>query len=193
MESALWQKHKSAEPLVTVPDLYQSIDEFIEFLLSVQPSSQELESQSALAKHELRELVSGIRMPLSALTSGDLALRSLRLGMVNGIVDGLRLQDEDVWSEQSRVPPDSPLSKSWGILWKNLEDARIMARDNWSKMERDDIHLLWEYGRHQNLDTLQQAIHYADHEEPLRFQIFLLATFKAGYAVAVAQSVWKFG
>jgi len=101
------------------------------------------------------------------------------------------LESSGPWEEEAPDFIAGPLAGSWQTLWSNLNDARRVAHSSWRKMEREDLHLLWEYGRHQNLDTLEQAVRFQerpDHE----FQVFLLATFKAGYAIAMAQGVWQF-
>jgi hypothetical protein len=178
--------------LITVPDLYKFIDEFAESMARTAPEQSEVEEKSESAKLSLKPLVDSASGHLSALTAGDLALKALQFGMVSGISDGLRLSGSEPWLETPEVPEGAPVASSWPTLWSNLDDARSVAHSNWKAMEKDDLHLLWEYGRHQNLDTLTVASRYADKADPEPFQVFLLATFKAGYAVAIAQAVWRF-
>lgn len=177
------------DPIVTVPDLYLMVDELLEALHQASPEAREIEEQSSQIKRDLAVLVSSATPQLSPLASGDIALKALKLGMVSGVSDGLRLSQIGLWKESLPVEPDA---LPWATLWSNLEDVRDMAQTNWKSMEKGDLHLLWEYGRHQNLDTLVQASRYAGEDDPEPFQVFLLATFKAGYAVAVAQAVWRF-
>lgn len=172
--------------LITVPDLYQFIDGFIETL-----KEPEARQNFQMAKADFENLIEQVPADLSALTSGDLALKALQLGMVAGIADGLRLATSEPWREEFE-PESLPLARSWSTLWSNLNDVRATAHQSWKPMEPDDLHLLWEYGRHQNLDTLKQAFAYAGRADNLDFKVFLLATFKSGYAVSMAQALWKF-
>ena len=177
--------------MVTVTQLYKSMDELAHRLHRGKPLQRELQEQSAAAPHTLKSIIEEETRMQSALALGDQALQALELGMVTGLVDALRLESSGPWEEEAPDFIAGPLAGSWQTLWSNLHDARRVAHSSWRKMEREDLHLLWEYGRHQNLDTLEQAVRFQerpDHE----FQVFLLATFKAGYAIAMAQGVWQF-
>jgi hypothetical protein len=178
--------------LVTVPDLFKFIDDFIDKVARKGQDQSESEITIQSSKHSLLSLVESANEPVSALGAGDLALGSLRLGMLTGVWEGWRLSFSEPWEEVPEIAESSPVYRHWTTLCSNLNDVRKMAHDNWKAMEKDDLHLLWKYGRHQNLDTLVEASRYAGDKDPEPFQKFLLATFKSGYAVAVAQAVWEF-
>ena len=191
MDTRVWQKYRPDRAVVTVTQLYKSVDELGHRLHRGKPLREELKEQSAAAPLALKAILEEHTRADSPLVLGNQALEALELGMVTGLVDALRLEDSGPWEEDAPDIVGEPLVSSWKTLWSNLNDARRVADSNWRKMEREDLHLLWEYGRHQNLDTLEQAVRFQGKPD-LEFQVFLMATFKAGYAVAMAQGVWQF-
>lgn len=191
VDTRVWQRYRPDRPVVTVTELYSSMDELAHRLHRGKPRQDDLKEQSAAAPRTLHEIVQESTRAHSPLALGDQALQVLELGMITGLVDALLMEDGPPWEEDVPAFIQGPLEYSWRTLWNNLNDARRVAHDSWKQMERDDLHLLWEYGRHQNLGTLEQAVEYRGKDDE-QFQIFLLATYKAGYAIGIAQGIWQF-
>lgn len=105
------------------------------------------------------------------------ALQALAAGLLCGSLDGVLLM------ETSRVLDVScPGPGDAQKLQKNLEASHAVARDSWAQMGADDLQLLSGYGKHQNLGTAEEAVPLAGTPEG---PTFLLATFKAGYALGL--------
>lgn len=115
--------------------------------------------------------------PFPKEAARQVALQALAAGLLCGALDGVLMLEASRLVEPTCAEPK---------LQKSLEAAQAMARDNWARMSADELQLLSGYGKHQNRATVEEAEAMAGQPEG---QTFLLATFKAGYALGLVDAV----
>lgn len=118
-------------------------------------------------------------------SAGQLTLTALSQGLLCGALDGAILY------QAGQMAPLPSAQGDAGKLLKGLEQARQVADQSWRQMGADDLQLLSGYGKHENRNTLQEGEQAAG-GTPEEFQTFLLATFKAGYAVGMVDAAVVF-
>ncbi|MHB2015475.1 MAG: hypothetical protein ACYCW6_00865 [Candidatus Xenobia bacterium] len=114
-------------------------------------------------------------------TRGDARLQGLQLlaaGTHCGAMDATLL-----FAAGHPLDPD-PQGETEEKLMASLSRARETARTQWPDMPADDMHLLAGYGKHENRDTANETEDASRRPLP-SYQLHLLATFKAGYAVGL--------
>ncbi len=157
----------------------------------------ELATLSARTTAACLERAIRVPRPRTVGEAGQLAIEALASGLTAGGLDGLigltagqttRLAAaaaaEKLRNQQSAHGDDL------GKLAAQIDKTQAVARDSWSTMSDDDLQLLAGYGKHQNLQTGSEAAPFAEAGQSAEaFQQFLLATFKAGYALGVIDAV----
>ena len=136
---------------------------------------------------EASTLSGAVALPAGAApdTLRQAALAALQGGMMCGALDGLlMLAAGQVVSDASVTVPAS-LEGKRDLLVAGLVKVREVAQGEWRTMPTDDLQLLAGYGKHQNLQTGQesQALVGRPADEQATW---LMATFKAGYAIGAA-------
>lgn len=149
-------------------------------------SAEDLAQLSADARRGFVAEVVGLTA-FSAEDSRRSALQALAAGLLCGALDGVILLETGRMplAGPSEGPPALPLPS----FDRNLEQAVEVARDNWALMSADELQLLSGYGKHQNGATAEEAEAVAARGDLAEGQTFLLATFKAGYALGLIDSV----
>lgn len=133
-------------------------------------------------------------LPDVAPEASRLSLEALARGMRCGVWDGANLFRTGTMPEPLARLKDGALAHQVDLLQKSVERTCEVARQNWSRMAPEDLELLSEYGKQQNLATGEEGLELAARPQTslLDFQIFLLATFKAGYAIGMVDAVLVF-
>ena len=147
------------------------------------PDAERYGGRAAAVREGLVERVAALAEKPPAADARRHGLEALDQGMTSGSLDGLVLfrgaQRPDFGG-----PAEGPLEQ----LRAGLEKAIGIADEHWRHQHVDDLQMLSVYGKHQNQQTEDEA------EEAARgaledWQVFLLATFKAGYAIGLIDSV----
>lgn len=116
------------------------------------------------------------------------AIAALRAGLLCGALDGLIVQLADRLPADPRLEASAPeLQQKLDLLTSALDRSRAVANTEWRTMEREDLELLCAFGKHENLQTAEEAEALVSQEDlpVLEYQTWLLATFKAGYAIGL--------
>ncbi|MGE0496087.1 MAG: hypothetical protein AB7S38_43180 [Vulcanimicrobiota bacterium] len=185
---------EAARQSQSVEQLYRGCDELLMALKSDPESFEVVRASSLLAKESLGpELqMRGLPPPREAAAAG---LRALASGMISGLLDGMLLyeQDEPPADFQLTVA-DAQLQAKADVMVQNLGDIVRVARQSWAQGDADSLQLLSGYGRHENRKSDDEAMALAASPGvPLfEFQVFLLATFKGGYAMGMADAAVVF-
>lgn len=116
------------------------------------------------------------------------SLAALQGGMMCGVLDGLVMLCASQTVADAPVPVPAQLEGKRDLMNAGLAAAREVAQKDWNGMAMDDLQLLAGYGKHQNLHTgdESQALVGRTANEQAEW---LMATFKAGYAIGVADAV----
>jgi hypothetical protein len=175
-------------------ELYSQVEDFLHSLKAEPAHIDELRSQSETLTAALGPLLEAVPSEPSLLEAQNITLEAFALGAVRGAGDGAILFFHD-----SEVPQPTlklgiePLRKSERLLQENLEKIVGVAETNWRKAHPDDLHLLIGYGKQENSRSLEEGGRFvstgAKRDE---FRIFLMASFKGGYAVGMAQAAGAF-
>ncbi|MCA9795799.1 MAG: hypothetical protein KC910_28525 [Candidatus Eremiobacteraeota bacterium] len=178
---------------LSVEQLYHSCDDLLMSLKAdPQPAEQVRASARAarayLAPELARQAVPG---PREAATVG---LKCLAAGMLSGLLDGVLLYTEGQPPDAFRPEVDGKLRDKAEVMAGNLEDIVRVAQQNWARSDADSLQLLSGYGRHENRLSDQEALALAASPglSLFEFQTFLLATFKGGYAMGMADAAVVF-
>lgn len=142
--------------------------------------AEDLATLSSAARGEFVKEVSALPA-FPAEAARRVTLQALAAGLLCGGLDGVLLM------ETSRAL--GAACEGTGNVAKlatSLEAAQAMARDNWAGMSADELQLLSGYGKHQNRATAEEGEALAGSAEG---PTFLLATFKAGYALGLVDAV----
>jgi len=116
------------------------------------------------------------------------AIAALRAGLLCGALDGLIVHLADRLPADPVLEAATPeLEPKLDLLTKALDRSRGVANTEWRTMEREDLELLSAFGKHENLQTADEAEALVSQENLplLDYQSWLLATFKAGYAIGL--------
>lgn len=144
----------------------------------------QVDSLADLSEHTLQ----GALAPMPAdwkESARQLTLTALSQGLLCGALDGALLY------QTGKLEPLGPRGGPEGLLLENLGRAREVADQSWRSMGADDLQLLSGYGKHQNLSSLEEG-EQASRGSQDEFHTFLLATFKAGYALGMVDSAVVF-
>lgn len=190
-KSAIWTvRNKGKSPAVTVSELYERVEGFVQSLREDPTDFSSLAHQSDLLLEALPRLLNSVSEKPRMLQAQNLTLEALGLGMVMGACDGFLLFQEDTLPAPAELQfQDKELHRLAQVLAKNLSEICLVAQKDWKSTHPDDLHLLCGYGKQQNLKSLEEGGQLATHSETsLRgFQKFLLASVKGGYAMGVAE------
>ena len=187
MSRMLWEERLEGQAVpLTMPELYQTLERLLESLKQSPPTRDEVRLQARGASTRLGSLLDALPSEPSLLEGQNLTLEALRLGMTRAVADGVELF---LWDETPSSSLDielAPNREMLSLLQKNITQIVELAQSNWSQAHPDDIYLLCEYGKHQNLASLEEGGRAAT--DGSDFQKFLLASFKGGYAIGLAQT-----
>lgn len=148
-------------------------------------------AEAGQASHEVARSVLAQAVSLPADASAEAvrqsSLAALQGGLLCGALDGLiTLTAHQAVSAPSLSVP-AALEAKRDLLLSGMAKAREVAQGDWAAMPTDDLQLLAGYGKHQNLHTGDES--QALVGQPLAAQAeWLMATFKAGYAIGVADA-----
>lgn len=155
-------------------------------------------SSADRSRRTKQEQLSAVRaleeLPRATAEASRLSLEALSRGMRCGAWDGGVLFRTGELPEPLESGDGSQLAHQVGLLQKSLERTCAIALENWSLMAREDLELLSDYGKQQNLATGREGSDLVDRSGTSLpdFQTFLLATFKAGYAIGMVDAVLVF-
>lgn len=192
----LWvERNQGKTPAVTVSELYERIEDFLQSLKYQPVGFSELTAQSDLLLEALPRLVTCLNQKPGLMQAQNLTLEALGLGMVLGACDGVLLFQETTLPAPAQFALEGKeLNRLAQVLAKNMSEIALVAQTNWKKAHPDDLHLLSGYGKEQNLKSLEEGGQLATDSktELLDFQKFLLASVKGGYAMGMAEAavVW---
>ena len=180
----LWDLRTAGSPrAVTVPELYQQVEDFVTSLKSEPPAANEVSAQGLYLQSALIPVAQAVPAEPSALQAQNLTLEALAVGMVAGCGDAFLLCAGEECSElESFIFQESPLTDAGALLRKGLANVRSTVSGPWSQTAADDLHLLSGYAKQENENSLQEGAQVAQDKGRAEFQRFLLATFKGGYA-----------
>lgn len=184
-----------AVPPQSVADLYLQIADLLWDLRRQQATPEQLRDDSLELKRGLIALVDRGAPPSAASAASEWTLTALAGGMFAGALDGTLLFALGESASQPELRcRDQGLHRPCQLLWDNLGRVLEVAADNWSQAHVDDLQLLSGYGRHQNRDSLQEgeAAQREAQGDWGQFGAFLLASFKGGYAMGVADAAVVF-
>ena len=190
----LWDRYRGDQAqAVTVSELYEQVETFVQKLGAENPQAGELAAQGAYLSSALVPVVSSVPESASMLQSQNLTLEALALGMVAGAGDAFALSSSGECSEFAPfVFPDKKLTELAAILTKNLQQVRDTVSGQWSTAESGDLFLLAGYAKHENQNSLQEGAQVMKEQGQFPFQKFLLATFKGGYATGAVMSTAEY-
>ncbi|GMU55334.1 MAG: hypothetical protein AMXMBFR33_44800 [Candidatus Xenobia bacterium] len=154
-------------------------------LLQLKESPREADSLAELSSDTLARALE----PLPAdwrESARQLGLQALSQGLLCGALDGAIL-----YQAGQLEPLAENRTGDEGKLLRSLSQAREVADQSWRGMGADDLQLLSGYGKHQNQATEAEAEQAAQGSAD-EFRTFLLATFKAGYAVGLVDAAVVF-
>ena len=181
-----------------VPDslnsLFYEVANLLERLHTEPAPPQELTEDAARLKAHLAELTQAVGAELAPAASREATLSALTGGMFAGALDGALLYLHKQTAAQPDVIPSEPLEKSWGVLWNNLARVLEVGQSSWAEAHVDDLHLLSNFGKHENRNSLDEGeeMEQQTREDRGGFQTFLLASFKGGYAMGVVDAAVMF-
>lgn len=115
------------------------------------------------------------------------ALAAMQSGMLCGALDGLVMLTAHQALPKASLPVPAGLEGKRDLLVAGMEKAQEVAQGEWATMPTDDLQLLAGYGKHQNLHTGDEAQALAGHSSTEQTE-WLMATFKAGYAIGMADA-----
>jgi hypothetical protein len=145
-------------------------------------------ARSAEAKRDVVLDVLDLPWPLGATRGREAARDAMLAGLACGVSDGLLhlACHRDIVDEFPSVG-DELLVDKLVLLRNGFVKARHVARTNWCEAEGDDLHLLCAMGRLENRRTEDEADELLSRPGVCRedWTEWLLATFKAGYAVGM--------
>lgn len=180
--------------LSTVPDLYQFVEDLVVSLHDA-PRLETLAADSLALKSELMPLVQRVQGKPAPGETRAFTIKALRAGMMSGALDGASLYQTHRITPQPDFASDQPHLQSLArTLKNNLEQVLLVAQTNWGNSHVDDLQLLSGYGKHQNLQTLEEGEELVNQGgfQASDLQAFLMATFKGGYAMGVADAAVMF-
>ena len=188
----LWDERLQGHALpFTMPELYEALEQLLSSLKESPPSRDEIRNQAVYVSDKLLGLLEALPSELRLLEGQNLTLEALRLGMTRAVSDGTELF---LWEE---MPSSGALDFEGSsepemlfLLQKNLNQILEIAQSNWTLSHPDDLYLLCEYGKHQNLASLEEGGRAAT--DGSDFAKFLMASFKGGYAIGLAQAAVTF-
>lgn len=188
----VWSERNKGKPsAVTVPELYQQVEDFLCGLKARPAPHKQLLEQSGILTKALAPLVTAVPAEQSMLQAQNFTLEALALGMVRGASDGAVVFHYQQSIEHPKFEfDDEALSASAEVLHNNLVKIAEVAHNEWSKAHPDDLHLLCGFGKQENIGSLQEGgkLGVADTTDRFDFQKFLLASFKGGYATGLIQA-----
>ncbi len=188
-------RFSEVEPAESVAELYRQVCEFLLNLEQCPGTPEQLIQDSLMLKRELLTLVEGLLELPKAEEVRLLTLAALAQGMFAGALDGaLLFQHRQVPQQPTFATRRTHLKHPTSVLRQNLEQVIEVGRTNWGRAEVNDLQLLAGYGKHQNKDSLKEAVELAGASQTTTydFQGFLLASFKGGYAMGVADAAIVF-
>jgi hypothetical protein len=153
------------------------------------PKDEVHDTSFELKRRSVRDAVAITDVPKMAADARQSALRALAAGALCGALDGMLIYAAELGiadPAHDDVPKD--LEENVGKLTSGLARARAVASKDWKATDADSLQLLAGYGKQSNLQTAEEAAALAEKATLVEFQTFLLATFKAGYAVGLADS-----
>ncbi len=155
-------------------------------LLQLKESPQETDSLAQLSSDTLARALEPLPADWRA-SARQLSLQALSQGLLCGALDGAIL-----YQAGQLEPLAENRAGDEGKLLRGLGQARQVADQSWRGMGADDLQLLSGYGKHQNQATEAEAEQAATRGSADEFRTFLLATFKAGYAVGLVDAAVVF-
>ncbi len=185
------ERNKGRTAAVTVPELYQQVEQFLRSLKDKPAPHNELLEQSETLSRALMPLVAAVKENQSMLQAQNFTLEAFALGMVRGAGDGAVLfQYQQSVEHPEFETDDEALKSSAEVLHKNIKHIAETAQNQWAKAHSDDLHLLCGYGKQENLGSLQEGgkLGVKDETSLFEFRKFLLASFKGGYATGMIQA-----
>lgn len=195
MNEDLWSKRRFVlPPAVTMAELYEQIAQFLSHLKSEPASLEDLREHCYSVVTQVSPVLTSIEGLPSALESQNLTLEMFRLGSLYGVGNGI-LMFHHRSSPTSLPSPTSQdeLGPLFALLSSNLNTINETTSSQWPCAHIDDLHLLCGYGQQENLRTLEEAVEVVQEcGSFIEFQRFLMATFKGGYAVGLAQTATVF-
>jgi len=136
----------------------------------------------------LRDVEAQATVP-RAVPASMAAIHALHAGLLCGALDGVITMVAGQTLQDPPMSASAPgLQPKVDLLVGEMARGREVAGAQWRGMEADDLHLLSGYGKHENRNTAEEAAAAAEGASPLDWQTFLLASFKAGYAVGLVDA-----
>jgi hypothetical protein len=175
-------------------DLYKDVEDLLEALHSHRADPQEMQNDSHCLKEKLIAMVETLTHD-GPLAPRELTLAALAGGMFAGALDGTTLFLCGQRVEQPALNGLLPhLARPTQLLWENLARILETAQSNWSCAHVDDLQLLSGYGKHENRLSLEEGeqMEAKSRDDLPKFQAFLLAGFKGGYAMGVVDAAVMF-
>lgn len=183
-----------AKSLTSVAELYSHVEELLVNLHGTSPDPSKLAHDSLKLKSELMPTVHSLQEMPDTQRAQSLTLASLQQGMLAGALDGANLYRHHRLAPQPDFSSEDPQLKKFGTTLKeNLDRVLLVAQTSWGNSHVDDLQLLSGYGKHQNLQTLEECAELLRGPSQLTdLQNFLMATFKGGYAMGMADAAVMF-
>ena len=176
----------------SVEELYELAGSLLHLLDEELPNSDELKKDSFSLRSSLLVTVESLEQYPGAERAGLLTLRALSQGMFSGVLDGANLFKHEHRAPVAEVTTaHQHLLKPLSVFSSNLEQVLTIAQDNWSQAHVDDLQLLSGYGRYSNLQSVEEGQKLPE-ATAQSLQVFLLATYKGGYAMGVADAAVRF-
>lgn len=180
-----------AAPPATLTDLYEEIACLLQSLQSQSPSPAQLQQESLALKHQL---ITTATLPLTEITpkqARELTLAALASGTYSGALDGTLLYLHQKKYDHPLPESANPkLGLSLKTLQNKLTDILEASLNTWALTDVNDLQLLSGFGKHENRHSLDEGEEKerSTREDRIEFSRFLLASFKAGYAIGVIDS-----
>lgn len=171
---------------VTVEEVHQGCERSLLDLRESPVAVSELQASLVKCWQSILERLCQAETYRSLLEAQNRTLAVYHQGVQAGAFSGVLLLGHGVTPDLS-LPETHPQPDLLSLLFGNLNNICTVADGPWRSTHLDDLYLLCEYGKHQNLGTLEEGNALLDlaPEDGLKF---LAATFKSGFAVGIAQA-----
>ena len=175
----------------TIESLFSEVADLLEHLRATPAEPEQLQDNSHQLKFRLLEFVESVGPELDPQNAREATLAAMTSGMFSGALDGTLLYAHRLVSVQPAVLSlKEGLEKPSRLLWENLSRVIDVGQSSWGEAHIDDLQLLAGFGKHENLNSLEEgeAVEAQSRADRLEFQTFLLASFKGGYAMGVVDA-----
>lgn len=185
------KERQGQAPPQSMEELYSEVEDFLAEVSETSIAMERLSEESFLLKTRLLELVDALETEREPISARELTLAALTAGMFAGALDGtLLFAHQEHTKQPTRESTHDHLKPPSRLLWENLARVLETGQTHWCQAHVDDLQLLSAYGRHENRRSLDEGEQLEEQSRPERakFQGFLLAGFKGGYAMGVVDA-----